>query len=173
MRPSTVSKDFFEEKYRRNRDPWDFARSSYELNRYDEILRLLGHRTFNRAFEPGCSVGILTERLAVRCQHLFAMDISPTATAMARQRCVQQRNVIVFSEIGYYFDRDALAEIRDLLVGRLTKPGLFIGGHWLGMSEDHLLTGDEVHAVLRTSGLLAINSSQRHDGFLLESWERV
>jgi SAM-dependent methyltransferase len=191
MRPSTVSKDFFEEKYRRNRDPWDFARSSYELNRYDEILRLLGHRTFNRAFEPGCSVGILTERLAVRCQHLFAMDISPTATAMARQRCVQQRNVtiaegalpsdlpggtfdlIVFSEIGYYFDRDALAEIRDLLVGRLTKPGLFIGGHWLGMSEDHLLTGDEVHAVLRTSGLLAINSSQRHEGFLLESWERV
>src|ERR1700733_6777939 len=53
MAINTVSKEFFEEKYRASRDPWSFSSSSYELNRYDEIMRLLDHRTFNHAFEPG------------------------------------------------------------------------------------------------------------------------
>jgi hypothetical protein len=61
---NTVSKEFFEEKYRANRDPWNFSSSSYELNRYDDIARLLGDRSFNRAFEPACSIGVLTKRLA-------------------------------------------------------------------------------------------------------------
>jgi SAM-dependent methyltransferase len=188
---NTVSKEFFEEKYRASRDPWSFASSSYELNRYDEIMRLLGHRTFNHGFEPGCSIGVLTERLAGRCQHLFAMDIAPSAVAMARKRCANYPNVtivegalpgdlpldsfdlIVFSEIGYYFERGVLAEVRDLLAERLAPQGVLVGVHWLGVSADHLLTGDEVHEVLRSSNSLRMTASQRYDGFLLEYWERT
>jgi SAM-dependent methyltransferase len=191
MAIDTVSKKFFEEKYRASRDPWNFASSSYELNRYGEIKRLLGNRTFNHAFEPGCSIGVLTERLAARCRHLFAMDISPTAVAMARQRCDRYPNVtivegalpndlppdtfdlIVFSEIGYYFDRSVLTAVRELLTQRLAKQGVFVGVHWLGISADHLLTGDEVHEVLRSSDSLRVTGSRRYDGFLLESWERA
>jgi SAM-dependent methyltransferase len=191
MTTNTVSKDFFEEKYRASRDPWNFSSSTYELNRYDEIMRLLGNRTFRNGFEPGCSIGVLTERLAGRCRNLFAMDISPTAVAMARKRCGRYPNVtvvegtllddtpsdvfdlIVFSEIGYYFEREVLAGIRDSLAGRLAKHGVFIGVHWLGVSQDHLLTGDEVHGVLRSSNSLRMTASERHDGFLLESWERT
>lgn len=191
MAINTVSKEFFEEKYRANRDPWDFSSSSYELNRYDEIMRVLGKRTFHHGFEPGCSIGVLTELLAARCRHLFAMDISPTAVAMARRRCEQYTNVtivegalpddlprdtfdlIIFSEIGYYFERDVLAGIRDSLTEHLANQGLFVGVHWLGVSPDHLLSGDEVHAVLRSSNLLRLTTSQRHAGFLLESWERA
>jgi hypothetical protein len=190
MAINTVSKEFFEEKYRTHRDPWNFSSSSYELNRYDEVMRLLGNRTFNHAFEPGCSIGVLTERLAARCGHLFAMDISPTAVAMARQRCARYPgvtivegalpddqpgdtfNLIVFSDIGYYFGRGVLAGIRDLLTRRLAKRGVLIAAHWLGISADHVLTGDEVHDVLRSSNSLALTASQRHPGFLLESWER-
>jgi SAM-dependent methyltransferase len=191
MTINPISKEFFEEKYRADPDPWNFSSSSYELNRYDEIIAILGNRTFNHAFEPGCSIGVLTERLAGRCRHLFAMDISPTAVAMARQRCERYPNVtvvegalpddlpgdtfdlVVFSEIGYYFDRSALAGIRDLLVKRLAKQGVFVGVHWLGVSPDHLLTGDEVHEVLRASDSLRTTASRRYDGFLLESWERA
>jgi SAM-dependent methyltransferase len=191
MAINTVSKEFFEEKYRASRDPWNFSSSSYELNRYDEIMRLLGDRTFNHGFEPGCSIGVLTESLAGRCRHLFAMDISPTAVAMARQRCERYPNVtviegalpddlprgtfdlIVFSEIGYYFECGVLAEVRDLLIERLTKQGVLIGVHWLGVSSDHLLTGDEVHDVLRSSNSLRMTAFRRYDGFLLESWERA
>jgi SAM-dependent methyltransferase len=191
MAIDTVSRQFFEDKYRANPDPWNFSSSAYELNRYAEIMRLLGERTFNRAFEPGCSIGVLTELLASRCQHLLAMDISPTAVAMARQRCERYPNVtivegalpgnlppdsfdlVVFSEIGYYFERAVLMGIRDLLTERLTKHGLFLGVHWLGLSADHLLTGDEVHEVLRSGKSLTMKASRRHEGFLLESWERA
>jgi SAM-dependent methyltransferase len=191
MAINTVSKEFFEEKYRANNDPWDFASSSYELNRYTKIMRLLGDRTFNRGFEPGCSIGVLTEHLATRCRQLIAMDISPTAVAIARTRCVHYPNVtivegflpqdlppdtfdlIVFSEIGYYFERGALAGLRDLLVEHLAPQGVLIGVHWLGVSADHLLTGDEVHDVLRLSNALRMTASERHDCFLLESWERI
>ena len=191
MTIDTVSKEFFEEKYHACRDPWNFSFSAYELNRYDEIMRLLGNRTFKYGFEPGCSIGVLTERLAARCEHLFAMDISPTAVAMARQRCERYSNVtivegalpedlprdtfdlIVFSEIGYYFERGVLAEMRDSLTERLPKQGVFIGVHWLGVSADHLLTGDEVHDVLRLSNSLRMTASRRYAGFLLESWERA
>jgi SAM-dependent methyltransferase len=191
MAINPVSKEFFEEKYRASRDPWNFASSSYELNRYDEIMRLLDIRTFNHAFEPGCSIGVLTERLAGRCRNLFAMDISPTAVAMARQRCERYGNVsivegalpddlprdtfdlIMFSEIGYYFEPAGLAGLRDSLIDHLAVRGLLVGVHWLGTSPDHLLTGDEVHEVLRSSDSLRITASQRYDGFLLESWERA
>ena len=92
---NTISKEFFDEKYRANRDPWNFSSSTYKLNRYDEIIRILGGRTFQHGFEPGCSIGVLTERLAMRCQHLLAMDISPTAVVVARQRCERHPNVTI------------------------------------------------------------------------------
>jgi SAM-dependent methyltransferase len=188
---NTVSKEFFDEKYRADRDPWDFSSSSYELNRYDKIIQVLGNRTFEHGFEPGCSIGVLTERLATRCQKLLAMDISPTAVALARQHCERYPNVtvvegalpddlprdtfdlVVFSEIGYYFERDVLARSRDLLIERLTSQGLLVGVHWLGISADHLLTGDEVHEVLRSGTSLRMITSRRYDGFLVESWERA
>jgi SAM-dependent methyltransferase len=191
MTINTTSKEFFEEKYRASRDPWSFSSSPYELHRYNEIVRLLGNRTFNRAFEPGCSIGVLTEQLAGRCRHVYAMDISPSAVAIARKRCEHYPAVtvvegalpddlprdtfdlIVFSEIGYYFERGILAGLRDLLTERLAKQGVLVGVHWLGVSADHLLTGDEVHDVLRSAKSLRMTASQRHDGFLLESWVRI
>jgi SAM-dependent methyltransferase len=154
-------------------------------------MRLLGDRTFNHGLEPGCSIGVLTERLAGRCQHLFAMDISPSAVEIARKRCAPYPNVtivegalpddlpsddfdlIVFSEIGYYFERGVLAGIRDLLIKRLTPQGVLVGVHWLGVSADHLLTGEEVHDELRSSTSLRLTESQRCEGFLLESWTRA
>jgi SAM-dependent methyltransferase len=191
MAINTVSKEFFEAKYRASCDPWNFCSSPYELNRYDEIVRLLGNRNFNHAFEPGCSIGVLTERLAGRCRYLFAMDISPTAVAMARRRCERYANVaivegalpndlpsgafdlIVFSEIGYYFEHGVLVGVRDMMTERLAQRGVFVGVHWLGVSADHLLTGDEVHEVLRSSNSLRVTESRRYDGLLLESWERA
>jgi SAM-dependent methyltransferase len=191
MAITTVSKEFFEEKYRASGDPWNFSTSAYELNRYDEVMRLLGNRIFNHAFEPGCSIGVLTERLAGSCRRLRAMDISPTAVAMARQRCERYPNVtiaegalpddlphdtfdlIIFSEIGYYFERGALAALRDSMVECLANQGLLVALHWLGISPDHLLTGDEVHDVLRSTKSLRMAASRRYVGFLLESWERT
>jgi hypothetical protein len=191
MAMNTTSAEFFEEKYRTNSDPWQFASSAYELNRYAAIMRILGSRTFYSAYEPGCSIGVLTELLASRCRHLLAMDISPTAVAMARTRCAHCPNaniiegalpadlptgrfdLIVFSEIGYYFERSVLEGVRDLLTKRLGQQGVLVGVHWLGTSADHQLSGDEVHDILRSTKSLRITASRRYDDFLLESWVRT
>lgn len=191
MAIDTVSKEFFEGKYQMDSDPWKFASNSYELNRYAEIMRSLEGRRFAAGFEPGCSIGVLTERLASVCGRLWAMDISPTAVTAARQRCAHLRNVsisqgalpddvpacdfelIVFSEIGYYFEPDTLVKIRDRLTESLRPNGVLIGAHWLGVSPDHVLHGETVHQVLHAGRGVRLTASQRFDGFLLERWERI
>ena len=126
---SAVSEAAFEAKYRDSPDPWQFAASPYEQRRYSTLLRSLTQARYSRAFEPGCSVGVLTAALAERCDSLLACDIAPTAVHLARQRCAGFSNVridqadlaksvppgrfdlIVFSELGYYFSAAVLARI--------------------------------------------------------------
>jgi SAM-dependent methyltransferase len=188
---STTSAEFFEQKYRENADPWDFARSEYERSRYDSIIKALDGRHYARAFEPGCSVGELTWRLAANCGHVDAMDISATAIDRAKSRCRNLSNVtlqvgslphhmpqgdfdlIVFSEIGYYFDEVTLQELGNMLVRRIQRSGTLLAVHWLGTSKDHILGGDHVQEIFGCLGGLRIDHAERHEGFRLERWVRL
>jgi trans-aconitate methyltransferase len=188
---STTSAEFFEKKYRENDDPWDFAGSDYERFRYETIMAALDSRRYQSAFEPGCSVGELTWRLAKRCGHVDAMDISNSAVERAKRRCRDFSNVtlrvgdlrhqipkdefdlIVFSEIGYYFDEAGLQLLGTRLVRRIRMSGTLLAVHWLGASKDHLLRGDRVHEILGDLAGLRPTLSERHAGFSLDRWMRV
>jgi SAM-dependent methyltransferase len=197
MTESTTSREFFDRKYRAAADPWAFASSAYELGRYRATMCALQHRRYARAFEPGCSVGVLTERLAAICDHVDAMDISPAAVEQARARCSHLPNIettcgalpgfipdgnfdlVVFSEVGYYFEEDALRGLARELVARICTSGVLLAVHWLGTSKDHLLTGDRVHEILGSTPGLVLEASQRNsiagatpDGFRLDRWVR-
>jgi SAM-dependent methyltransferase len=166
---SALSEAAFEAKYRHSPDPWQFAASPYERRRYATLLRSLTQARYSRTFEPGCSVGVLTAALAERCDSLLACDIAPTAVHLARQRCAGFSNVridqadlakslppgpfdlIVFSELGYYFNDAVLAKIIRALAKRLTPGGEFVAVHWRGQSADHVLHGDTVHAILKAT----------------------
>ncbi len=187
---NTSSEQFFEVKYRHQTDPWQFASSAYELDRYTTTLALLDSRRFDRAFEPGCSIGILTEQLASRCGHVEALEISATAVQRARTRCRHLGNVvirhgalplntpaggfdlIVFSEIGYYFAEPQLRAVAKDLASRLTPGGMLLATHWLGESPDHRLSGDGVHSILEATIPYPRTASQRHEGFRIDRWER-
>src|ERR1700733_8020555 len=93
MKSATTSAEFFDHIYREAPDPWNFAASDYEQGRYRSILDALGGRRYVRAFEPGCSIGILTAQLASLCDRVEAIDISPTAVTRVRERCKSLRNV--------------------------------------------------------------------------------
>jgi trans-aconitate methyltransferase len=188
---NTTSQAFFEEKYRRSTDPWDFATSAYEQQRYSTILNAIRHRHYNHAFEPGCSVGVLTEQLATFCDRVDATDIALSAVAQTRRRTQRLPNVqttcgalpalipdgtfdlIVFSEIGYYFTEKALFSLAKELVNRNCKSGVFLAAHWLGESPDHLLSGDRVHEVLAQVPDLSLQHAERHPGFRLDLWTRT
>jgi protein-L-isoaspartate O-methyltransferase len=189
---SAVSEAAFEAKYRHSPDPWQFAASPYEQRRYSTLLRSLTQARYSRAFEPGCSVGVLTAALAERCDSLLACDIAPTAVHLARQRCAGFSNVridqadlakslppgrfdlIVFSELGYYFSVAVLAKIIRALAKRITPGGEFVAVHWRGRSEDHVLHGDVVHAILKATleKRHIWIKGERYREFRLDLWRR-
>ena len=186
----TTSQGFFEAKYRDSADPWSFATSAYERQRYAAIFNAVRHRRYNHAFEPGCSVGVLTEKLAGIAERVDATDISPTAIAQAKSRTKHLPNVrttcgalpdfiptgdfdlIIFSEIGYYFTEGALLTVATTLVSRNCASGVFLAAHWLGNSPDHLLSGDRVHEILAQLPNLVLQHAERHEGFRLDVWTR-
>jgi SAM-dependent methyltransferase len=187
----TTSEAFFEAMYRQADDPWQFATSDYELNRYAAILRVLEDRRFRRAFEPGCSIGVLTRGLASFCGQIEAIDISSSAVQQARERCRLLGNVaishgalpdaipggsfdlIVVSEVGYYFAPAVLRLMVQSLVARLDHGGVLLASHWLGYSPDHRLGGDQVHELIRGTQGLVHEVSQRHDFFRIDRWSRI
>lgn len=188
---SACSAEAFERRYRANPDPWNFAASEYEHYRYRVMLDSLSRERYQRAFEPGCSVGVLTAHLAERCHELIASDISPTALTQAYARCADYNNVqfvlsgvetrlpygtfdlIVFSELGYYFDKATLAGLARRLAAVLEPDGEFLAVHWLGTSKDHVLHGDEVHAILADNLPFDHKVSQRHEHFRVDGWLRT
>jgi len=187
---SHVPVESFEELYRADADPWSFATSWYEQRRYDVTIACLPQARYRRAFEPGCAIGELTRRLATRCDELLAIDAAPTAVAEATARCRPLRNVrvglgqvpadwpsgrfdlVVLSEIGYYFDREALAQLRDVAIASLEPDGTLLAVHWRGFSEVHLLPGDVVHDCLAEGGGLHHLVGHREEAFVLDAWVR-
>ena len=82
--PNT-SIDYFDQMYRRP-DPWDYESSWYEQRKYALTLAALRRERYENGFEPGCSIGVLTELLAPRCRHLLAADFHDGALARAHAR---------------------------------------------------------------------------------------
>lgn len=164
---SPVSPSSFERRYRADGDPWDLAHSPYEQRRYALTMALLPSARYRSAFEPGCAVGELTVRLAARCDAVLAMDCAPWAVDRARRRCAGLPHVeivrgeipaqwpdvafdlVMLSEIGYYFARVELPAVVAHAAAGLAPGGTLVAVHWRGHSDDHLLHGDEVHAIAR------------------------
>ena len=58
---------YFTDMYAEASDPWGLAERWYEQRKYAITVAMLPQPRYRHAFEPGCSVGVLTERLAGRC----------------------------------------------------------------------------------------------------------
>ncbi len=178
----------FESAYQDNGDPWSFATSPYEQHKYDVTVASLPRPRYKRCFEPGCSIGALTGRLARRVDEVVAIDASATAVAAAMDRLRSLDNVsisvgslpgqwptgtfdlIVWSELGYYWDAAELPTIIEQAQVRLNPEGHFVAVHWLGHSSDHLLGGNDVHAVIgQALGTPIIRHLESQ--FVLDIWE--
>ncbi|HEY2637054.1 MAG TPA: SAM-dependent methyltransferase, partial [Solirubrobacteraceae bacterium] len=139
-----------------------------------------------RGLELGCSIGVLTERLAGRCDELVAVDIAPRAVAAARERLagwtsvtVEERDLpaelpagpwdlIMASEVLYYWDADLLRSALDALVGELADDGRLVAVHWTEPTETYPLQGDEVHTILRAHPGLRLVDSARRDHYRVD-----
>lgn len=171
---------YFDDLYAADPDPWRFASSEYEKAKYAHTVEVLEDRKFARALEIGCSIGVLTRQLAVLCDDLVAVDISESAVRAADDRTadldhvtVQRRSLpeqmpegpfdlIVASEVLYYWDEALLDAALDALVSRLPAGGLLLAVHWTEPTQDYPLQGDEVHAIVRAhAGLATVRTAVR------------
>ncbi len=159
----TLPPAYFDLIYAATPDPWDFETSDYEAAKYTATLAALPCPRYRNAFEIGCSVGVLTERLAARCAQLLSVDVSEAALEQARRRCAHLPHVrfqnlqvpreyptaefdlTVFSEVGYYLAPPDLRACRDLIISHLRTGGHLLLVHWTPFVPDYPLTGDEVH----------------------------
>jgi SAM-dependent methyltransferase len=182
--------EIFEALYAADADPWDFADSWYEHRKYALTVAALPRSRYRRAFEPGCSIGVLTSLLAQRCDSVLAADAVAAAVDQARERLTahahvelrqlvipeqwphEQFDLIVLSEIATYLDADDLE-----LVAKLSTEALEPGGHLVLV---HFLadggtpsTAREVHRRFQDDPALVSVVEHRDRAFLLEVHARV
>ncbi|ADP84511.1 class I SAM-dependent DNA methyltransferase [Pseudofrankia inefficax] len=181
-----VRLDYFERMYAAADDPWGFASRWYEERKYALTLAALPNPRFRSAFEPGCSIGVLTGLLAARCDRLLATDIVEAPLAAARQRVAaldhveirrlvvpeqwptQTFDLVVLSEIGYYFERHDLDRVVAATTQSLDPDGCLVAVHWRHPVAEYPLTGDDVHETLAAAdGLTRVSQHVERD-FLLD-----
>jgi SAM-dependent methyltransferase len=189
-RRERFSRDYFEELYGSSADPWNFAASPYEQAKYRATLRAIG-AGYRSALEIGCSIGVFTRMLADRCSRLLGVDIAEAALQHARRRCADLPQVefqqlalprelpagtfdlIVLSEVGYYWSLDDLDRFIAWVGGALESGGVCALVHWTG-ETDHPLTGDQVHERFReaTRGFLRLRASGDDRRYRLDAFVR-
>jgi hypothetical protein len=189
--PVTLTQDYFDEMYAASPDPWEFETRWYEARKYALSLALLPAEHYGAAFEPGCSIGVLTGRLASRCGRLLACDGAATAVRLATLRTASLANVtverriiprdwppggfdlIVFSEFLYYFaDRD-LDQVLGLGAAALRPGGNLLAVHWRHPVAEYPRSGDDVHRALRGHAGLARLVGHQEPDFVAEVYARA
>ncbi len=186
----SMRRTYFDEMYNADPDPWQFESSWYEQRKYALTMAALPERRYASAFEPGCSIGVLSSLLATRCDLLLATDIVPDVLERARERCrssvgvsVEARaipeewptgpfDLVVLSEIAYYFDRPVLEHIMSQVLSTSTPAATVVAVHWRG-TTNYPLSGDQVHEIIDTYAALQPLVHHVEPEFLLDVWHRV
>jgi SAM-dependent methyltransferase len=169
---------YFDEMYAGAQDPWQLATRWYEQRKYAITMAVLPDRRYRHAFEPGCSIGTLTELLARRCDHVTSVDVAEAALDCAdtRLRAGGGRDrvtlltgsldepwppgpfdLVVLSEVAYYLDAELLATVLRRECMRWSAGATVLAAHWRHGVADYPLSGDAAHTVIAaTPGLSRI-----------------
>jgi SAM-dependent methyltransferase len=186
----SLDRRYFQTLYERDPDPWGFSTSPYEAAKYAHTLEALGGERAVRGLEVGCSIGVLTERLAAVCDRLTATDLVPTALDQARRRCADLANVrfrqargagdgldgpldlIVLSEVVYYWDDDDIAAVATGIRRALQPGGRVLLVHWLGETDYPKTADAAVEALAARVWPMTIERQDRLDLYRLDLWRR-
>jgi SAM-dependent methyltransferase len=187
----TLGPGYFRERYAVSPDPYGLAERWYETRKYALSVALLPREHYQAAFEPGCSIGVLTARLAGRCERLLACDADPGAVASAQANTsglpgvrVERREIpgqwpegsfdlIVLSELLYYFGDADLDTVLGCALASLRPDGQLLAVHWRHPAPEHPRTGDQVHETLAARSGLARLARYRDPDFTAEVYGRA
>lgn len=191
--PNSLPPSYFDNLYSENIDPWNFETSEYEASKYAATIAALPKARYRKAFEVGCSIGVLTQLLAEYCESLLSIDVSELALAKAQERCADLPQVrfklmgipqefpddifdlVLLSEVGYYLSQADLLVAQQKIIEHLEPGGNLLLVHWTLYAKDYPLSGDEVHEafIKRTEADLRHLSSRREAEYRLDLFEKM
>ena len=167
-----------------------YSTSAYEQRKRALTIDALPKPRYERAFEPGCGYGHLSELLAPRCTRLVACDIDAATIAEARRRLaaypnvhVEQRRIpdawpegdfdlIVLAEFLYYLPRVSIASVARKAARSLQPDGTLIACHWRHPIPESDFSGDDVHAILQAELEVECERDHVEPDFVLTQWRR-
>ncbi|MEG3969185.1 SAM-dependent methyltransferase [Microcoleus sp. T2B6] len=159
----SVPSSFFDETFRQSSDPWGYTSGFYETSKFRTTIRCLPKVQFKNAFEIGCAIGVLTQKLAKKCDRLLSVDYSEVGLEEARKRCAglpqvrfeqmqipqqfptEKFDLILFSEVGYYLTMPDLLTTKQKIIDQLLPGGYLLMVHFRSQVESFILNGDIVH----------------------------
>jgi cyclopropane fatty-acyl-phospholipid synthase-like methyltransferase len=188
----TLRPEYFDALYTADPDPWKFAASPYERDKYTLTLNAMPKSRYRSALEVGCSIGVLTRSLASRCDTLVAIDAAQTPLLEARRRCADLPGVrfehmfvpdqwpdgvfelILLSEVVYYLSRDDVGRLAAKVINSLPKGGSVILVHWTGLTN-YPLSGDEAADLFieRIGPTCVVERADRYAEFRLDVLSRA
>ena len=190
---NTLNPDYFEKVYEANDDPWNSQTSEYESKKYTATLAALPKPKYQNALEIGCSIGVLTQLLADRCEKLLATDVSQNALDQAKERCKDFQNItfklhqfpeelpsqkfdlVVISEVAYYLSANDWKLAIENLWTKLDHGAQIIRVHWLPEVHDYPQTGDEVHDIFKDLMEHKMQNifCKREENYRMDVWEKA
>lgn len=186
----TLAVDYFEKMYAASDDPWDFENRWYDRRKYAMTLASLPRERYTSAYEPACSIGVLSSALAPRCDALLCTDAVGAAVDHARSRLarldhvrVEQRDItgtwpdgqfdlIVLSEVLYYFDAATAGGVLTRATASLAPGGDLVLVHWRHPVAEHIRTGQDAQDQAADIGQLARVAHYDDADFLLDVYAR-
>jgi hypothetical protein len=187
-----IDRAYLDSLYSAKPDPWGIAQGFYERRKRDLVMGCLLRERYASAFEPGCSRGELTARLAPRVDRLLAADYHADAVDGARRRVgglpqveIAQLllpdqwpsgrtfDLIVLSELGYFFTPPAWRQLCILAAASLEPQGTVLACHWRHDFAERSQPTDALHHRLDS----ALDRPRRlhldDDDFVIDVWSGV
>ena len=180
----------FEERYKRDADPWNALTDPTELSKAQHVLTACGPGPFERACDVGAGNGVLTAQLAARCRQLIAIDGAPSAVAEANERLrawpaaeavvgaiprdlpAGPFDLIVASEVLFYLTSSELDGFAAWLPRALALGGRIVAVHWTGNAADIEQHAEVCHDTISETTPLLHQRTDRKPTYRLDVWER-
>jgi SAM-dependent methyltransferase len=184
-----VDTDYLDSLYASGPDPWRLGNSFYESRKRELLLACLPARRYRAGYEPGCATGELTVALAGRCESLLASDYHAEAVRIAAERTAKAPNVevrrsllpdewpiaqrfdlIVLSELGYYFAPDAWTKLCSHVAGSAADALTVAACHWRHDFHERRQPTRQLHDQLGTALGLSPSIQVLEGDFLIDVW---
>ena len=181
----------FANLYAANADPWATATREYESRKRDVALACLPRPRYRRALDVGCGTGLLTAKLASRCDEVVAFDGVTAAVAATRAATMGLENVrvelarlpdqvpggpfdlVVFSEVLYYLDSADMALVLATLESRLEPGADILAIDWRPPTHDAPRDAHSAHGQLLAHADGEVLVDHREPEFLLHVLRRA